>query len=103
MNELPCPQSDMGDPCLAACFRCFRDMDDAPQPLPAPAGVTHEHHAWWRLSSGDRVYAQAGAVFGLGTCLDAIEGDALVALAAVAWAREQAHQELLREHPRWVG
>lgn len=59
--------------------------------LPEPDG---QHfcgaEAWWRMSSGDLLFANPGEVFTSSydpRCLDGIEQDALASLAAVQWAR----------------
>lgn len=66
--------------------------------LPAPAGVDHNGDcAWWRMSDGDRMYACPGQVYGPpydDRSLDELEADALTVLAAVAWARRAAADEL---------
>jgi hypothetical protein len=60
--------------------------------LPSPSGYDADGTPWWRLSSGERVYAVPGAVYTPTTgveALDVIEGDALAQLAAVQHARGQ--------------
>lgn len=47
--------------------------------LPAPDGHDQDGDAFWRMSSGELLYAVGD--------LDALEADALVVLAACAWAR----------------
>lgn len=58
--------------------------------LPEPAQVDDNGTPWWRLSDGQRVYAQTDEVYsptGVES-LDSLEWDALVHLAAVAYARD---------------
>jgi hypothetical protein len=62
--------------------------------LPEPDGQRVDETPWWRLSSGEHVYAANGTVYGPFDCrpLDHLEQDALAVLAAVAYARRpQAH------------
>lgn len=59
--------------------------------LPTPDGTDPDGRPWWRLCSGERVYAVDGHVF-MPDVADLVEPgrvecDALAVLAACAWAR----------------
>lgn len=76
--------------------------------LPSPDGRdVHSDCVWWRLSSGEQLFSTNGEVYTLHDpvrSLDAVEFDAEVALAAVAWARgELGRGEDLREETTNTG
>lgn len=57
--------------------------------LPGPSGIDPDGTPWWRLSTGERVYALRDGVYTPAGAepLDVVEGDALAHLAAVQYAR----------------